>query len=227
MANKDELIEQAVSLGLTLTGEETKPELEQMIETANGNNFDASLKSASKTEEQMVPLSMVKQLIAEAIQNQAEKDKPVKIKKVTEHRAHVHRLNNKWVIDFADRNYDYENKKVKDPYIKEKIHAFQKFNNEKREYEAWLTLVYDDGSQEEIPLNRYVQRRTSVYCLIKKREKMDKSYSVGEVEKKKEVGDKNVGTGIMIEQDVEMYEETFQVETPDGKVLSLPYYVLA
>lgn len=177
-------------------------------------------------EEQMVPLSSVKQLIAEAMAAMAEKDKPQKVKKVTEHHAHVWRLNGKWIVDFADRNYDYKKKEIIDPYIKEKIHAYQIFNQQKREFEAWITLVYQDGTREDIPLNRYIERRTLVYCPIIKRQKVDKSYIIGEIEQKKESGDLMKGTGIMVDQGVEMHQEIFHIKTPDGEELTLPEYVI-
>lgn len=177
-------------------------------------------------EEKMVPLSSVKKLIAEAMAEMAEKDKPAKVKRVTEHHAHAFRLNGKWIVDFADRNYDYEKKEKIDPYIKEKIHAYNQFNQQKREFEAWIKIVYDDGTMEDLPLNRYVERRTLVYLPIINREKVDKSYSIGEVEKKKEVGELNKGTGIMIDQEVQMDAEIFHLKTPEGGTLILPDYVI-
>lgn len=228
MANKDELIARAQELNLILTGEETKPELESMIEGAEPKdpNSDPNLISPDNTKEQMVPLSAVKELIAQAMAAQAEDNKPKKVKKVTEHHAHVWRLNGKWVVDFADRNYDYDKKQIIDPYIKDKIHAYQLFNQQKREFEAWIKLVFEDGTMEDIPLNRYVERRTLVYCLIVERKKVDKSYVIGEIEKKKESGDLMKGTGVMIDQEVEMHQEVFVVKTPEGKTLTLPEYVI-
>lgn len=231
MAHKDDLKAQAEKLGVKLEGTETVAELEAAIETAS-KDLPPDPTTKPKTEdtlsesEKMVPLSMVKQMIAEAMAQQAETNKPVKVKKVTEHHAHVWRLNGKWVVDFSDRNYDYENKKIIDPYIKEKIHAYNVFNTTKREFEAWIKIVFQDGSTEELPLNRYIERRTLVYCKITRREKVDKSYVIGEVEKKKEQGDRNVGTGIMIDQEVEMHSEIFHITTPDGESLVLPDYVI-
>lgn len=225
MAHKDNLKTEAEDLGIALEGNENVATLEAMIADKKGP-IDPNPK-AVPSQETMVPLSEVKKLIAEAMANQSERDKPVKLKKVTEHHAHVFRLNGKWVIDFADRNYDYENKKIIDPYIKQKVHAYNVYNPQKREFEAWIKLIFQDGSTEELQLNRYVERRTAVYCKIVKREKVDESYVIGEVEKKKENRDGvNVGTGVMIDQEVEMHREIFHVITPDGEELSLPEHVV-
>lgn len=221
MAKKEELIAKAQELEITLTGEETNTELEVLIK----ERMPVAPPENDKSEK-MVPLSMVKELIAEAMAKQAEESKPVKVKKVTEHHAHVWRLNGKWVVDFANHNYDYEQKKIIDPYIKEPIHAFNIFNKDKREFESWITVIFNDGSTEDIPLNRYVERRVLVYCKIAKREKIDRTYSIGEVDKNKEVGDRMVPSGIMIDQEVEMHNEIFHVETPDGEKLTLPDYVI-
>src|SRR6266853_4429448 len=125
MAKKDDLIKKAGELEISLSGEETNAKLEEMIlEKEPAFVYKPATDPAPATE-QMVPLSAVKELIAEAMRNQAEKDKPAKVKKVTEHHAHVWRLNGKWIVDFADRNYDYVKKEIVDPYIKDKIHAYQ------------------------------------------------------------------------------------------------------
>lgn len=244
MSKKDELIAKATEMNLPLTGEETNTVLENMIKDANPNpglventqdnnqpikNENTAIsqniapKDAKPEGEAMVPLSKVKELIAEAMANQAEASKPVKVKRVTEHHAHVWRFNGKWVIDFIDRNQD--------PYVKEKIHAYQKFNEQKREFEAWIEIklldeATDEISTETLPLNRYVERRVLVYCPIVERKRVDRSYSIGEVEKKKEVGGILKGTGVMVDQEVEMYQEIFVVKTPSGKILTLADYVI-
>lgn len=168
--------------------------------------------------EATMKVSDVKKLIAEAIANAKEADKPIKLKRVTEHTAHVWRFDGKWVVDFKDRNTD--------PYVKEKVHAFNKYNEQLRRFEAWIELVFHDGTTKEIPLTTYMKNRTPVYCPIIKRHQKDTSYSTGEVEKKKEVNDRLVGTGVMIDQEVVMTEETLEMKTPDGILLKLPDYII-
>ena len=83
MASKDELIKQAGDMNIPLTGEETKPELEALIKgQIEGTKPEIPKDPAS---DRMIPASMVKELIAEALAIQAEKDKPQKVKRVLEH----------------------------------------------------------------------------------------------------------------------------------------------
>lgn len=173
----------------------------------------------SVAEEPTVKMSDVAKMIADAIANSKEAEKPQKAKRVTEHYAHVWRFDGKWVVDFKDRNTD--------PYIKEKVHSFNKFNEQRREFESWIELIFDDGSTKEIPLTTYIKNRVLVYCPIIKRHQIDKTYSIGEIEKKKEVNDKLIGTGVMIDQEVNIVEESFELKTPDGVVRTLPAYVIA
>lgn len=226
MPYKDDLKEKATQLGIPTKGTENIETLETLIGQSIGTVPVVSATPTAPSQEVMVPISQVKELIREAMAAQAEKDKPVKVKKVTEHHAHVFRLNGKWVVDFANRNYDYENKKIIDPYIKEKIHAYQVYNPQKREFEAWIKLIFQNGTMEEIPLNRYIERRTLIYCKINKREKVDASYVIGEVDKQKEVGDMMKPSGVMIDQEVTMHREIFHVITPDGEELILPEHVI-
>ena len=225
----DELKDKALSLNIELSGEETQAEIEAKIAEIEGPKEPTPTPKTSKTEstERMIPISDVKKLIAEALAAQKEENQPVKLKKSTEHLAHVWRLNGKWVVDFADRNFDYEKGQPIDPYIKTKIHAYNIYNQNKREFESWITLIYNDGSKEDIALNKYIESRTLVYCRILNRERVDASYTIGEVEKKKEGTDGiMVGTGMMIDQDVTKYTEIITVETPDHEKLTLPDYVI-
>lgn len=187
-------------------------------------------KSAAPAE-QMVPVSDIKKMIAEEIArdraSRSDDAKPKKAKKITEHFAHLWRLDGKWIVDFTDRNIDKETGEKVDPYIRSKVHAFQKYNPEKREFEAWIELVFHDGSKKEMSLPKYVEHRFLVYCQIQKRERIDASYDIGEVELKKDNGDMYVGTGVMIDQSVNMFEERFTIQTPDGAVLTVPDYVIA
>lgn len=187
-------------------------------ETINNETEETKTEEAVKTE-QMIPHSKVQEMIDKAMASFKEEEKPIKPKRVTEHTAHVWRFDGKWVVDFKDRNTD--------PYIKEKVFSFQKYNEQRREFETWIELVFNDGSTKEIPHTTYMKNRTPIYCPILKRDKIDKTYSIGEVEKKKEVNDVLVGTGVMVDQEVVIHEEVFEIKTPEGEVLKLSADVIA
>jgi len=170
-----------------------------------------------KKEEKMIPLSDVKKLIADAIASSKEPT-VMSPKKVTEHHAQVWRLDGKWVVDFVNRNTD--------PYVKKEIFAYEKYNAEKREFESWIEIKFQDGTTKDISLKNYVSNRVLVYCLILKKEKIDRSYSLGQVEKKDWKGDKMVGTGVMMEQIVEMHNEVVTIKTPDGEILEIPDHAI-
>ena len=179
------------------------------------------------TKEKMIPMSQVQKMMEEVVRMSKEENKPLKARRVTEHTAHVWRFDGKWVVDFVDRNIDPETNEKIDPYIKDSIFAFNKFNEQKREFEAWITLKFNDGTTKEVPLNRYVQHRVLVYCPIVKREKVDASYSIGEVEKKKDNGDMLVGTGVYVDQEVVIEKELFHIKTPEGETLIIPDHAIA
>lgn len=230
MATKEELIKALAEKGVTADPEAHPATLAKQLkdlDTPPTPSTTADTKPivtesalpAKEVPEGMMKISDVRALIAEALAQQAADAKqPIKLKRSTEHTAHVWRLDGKWVVDFKDRNND--------PYVKGKVHAFQKFNEQKREFEAWIEVVFDDGSTKELPLVTYVKNRVPIYCPIIKRHQMDKSFSFGEVEKKKEVGDKLIPSGVVVDQEVTMYEELFEMKTPEG-VLKIPSYAIA
>lgn len=233
-----ELQEKAVSLGIVLNGNETKAMISEMIiaksqpivtpdaliDASTPPSVDSFTVVPDGEKVVMMKVSDIQKLIADAIIASKETN-IVKPKKVTEHTIHVWRLDGKWVVDFKDRNDD--------EYFKGKVHSFQKFNEQRREFEAWIELVLEDLegniSYKEMPLQNYVKHRHLVYCPLVKRHLNDKSYIIGEVELKKDnsKGDGYVGTGKMIDQSVEQYETTFEVRLPTGQVKMLPEYVIA
>ncbi len=232
MASREELVEQLKTKGIEADPTAHPATLAKMLKDADKESGTPPVEpvtstspttspapSSSTPTEGYVKISDVKQMISDALaQQKTDSAKPIKLKKITEHTAHVWRFDEKWVVDFKDRNSD--------PYKKEKVHAYNRFNEQQRIFQAWIELVFDDGSTKDIPLTTYLEHRFPIYCPIIKRHIIDKSYVAGEVEQKKEVGDKLVGTGKMIDQDVTMYSEVFEVKTPDGVIRMIPDYAI-
>lgn len=239
MASKQELIDQLKAKGIEADESMHPQTLTKMLrdtEAGSDAGTDADDMPAVASQPQQVVqeqapqgymrMEDVKALIAQALADQKEDaGKPVKIKRITEYTARLFRIDGKWVVDFKDQNTDADGNK-KDEYIKNKLHAWQKFNEQTREFEAWIEVVLEDKTTKVLSLKNYINNRVPVVCTILKRHQADKSYSIGEVEKKKEVGDKYVGTGVMVDQEVVKFEETFDMKTPDGQVLTLPHWVI-
>ena len=176
--------------------------------------------------EKMFTGDQVKALIADVLrEHDANKGKPVSPKKVFKHNYQVSRFKDsndgnksKWVVGFVDSNTD--------PYINHPVYSVQKFNANKRENEAFVTLKFNDGATLEVPLKYYIMHRTQLFMPAKSKEIVDKSYSHGEVPMTQEVGDKYVPTGKMMEQLVDIQETLFTFEL-DGQEYVIPEYALA
>lgn len=165
--------------------------------------------------EQLIPMSEVKKLFREMMANEGKVEEP---DKPSEHVASLCRLDGKWVVDFKDYNTD--------PYIQSKVESVKKLSSDGKEYVSYITVVFDDATEKEIPLNLFMRNLTPIQCVITERKKKNVSYSIGEVEKTEWVNDRKVGTGVMIDQKVTMFEERFVLSTPDGKTVEVPGSVI-
>lgn len=230
MSQKEDLIKSATALGITLSGDETVAVLRELIENHAGNVPPQPEGSTSPEPggERMIPMSDVKKLIAEEMAKmtaqQDEQKGARKVKRVQEHHVQLHRWNSKWVIDFVNQNND--------PYLKVPVHAFDVWNQEKRQNIAHIELVLLDEktgekTTEKVALTRYLERRINIFCPILNRIKKDASYSIGEVEIKKDKGDGMMkGTGVYRDQEVTIAQETFELKTPEGTILKVPDYAI-
>lgn len=188
----------------------------QAIEEEKVEAVAATEVSNSSPKEQMVPLSEVKKLIREALADQ--NDSPKKPEKPDSYMASLCRLDSKWVIDFKDHN--------KDPYVTTKVETVKKWIPESKEFVSFVTLIFSDGSEKEMPLNLFMRYATPISCRIVERKKKDRSYSIGQVEEMVWKGDRKVGTGNMVEQKVTMHDDIFVIQTPDGLVVEVPGSVI-
>jgi hypothetical protein len=233
MSTKAELIQQLKDRGIEADPATHPATLAKMLKEAppTANPTPSAPLNNPAPSERTFSLQDVKALIAEALATAKDDARaPIKVKKVTEHTAHVWRFDGKWVVDFKDRNTQVNPEtglieKI-DQYILKPQHAYQKFNEQTRMFEAWIEIVFNDGSTKNLPLTTYVEHRVPVYCPIIKRHQIDRSEVVGEVEKKKEVGDKYVGTGIVIDQEVNRYDEVFEIRTPEGTIYKISDYAI-
>lgn len=130
----------------------------------------------------------------------------------------IARIEGKFVTDFRNVNTDH--------FIKKIIHAYNKFNEQIRQWEAWIDVVFEDGSVKPMPLLYLISNATPIVTPIIEVIKEDKSYSEGQVEKFV-YKDNREGTGIMVNQKVEQYFYKYVVNNPEtGDRMVLPQYVV-
>jgi len=131
------------------------------------------------------------------------------------------RIESKLVVDFVNKNTD--------PFLPNVvIHAFNKWNETQKQFEAWLEVVFDDGTTKEIPLLYLVSNARPIECPVIKENKKDTSYSLGMVDKKvyDEKSGGMQGQGLKVKQEVKQQEVSFIISTPDGKEFEVPEYVV-
>ena len=154
MSTKAELIQQLKDRGIEADPATHPATLAKMLKEAptetppTTENIVPQATQPQAPSERTFSLQDVKALIAEALATAKDDARaPIKVKKVTEHTAHVWRFDGKWVVDFKDRNTQVNPEtglieKI-DQYILKPQHAYQKFNEQTRMFEAWIEIVFN------------------------------------------------------------------------------------
>lgn len=161
--------------------------------------------------------SLLKQALAEAKKEASgisdeslDEEDPYAIKTVR-----LPRFTNKFVCSFKQMN--------EDEYSKDRlfIPTWDVFNPQKKQYEPYVTAIFDDGSELSVPLLTLITRGQQTFAevpivdIITK----DTSYSAGKTESK-EVRPgawDSTGTGQMVKMKVTQHDYAFKVTLPNGK----------
>lgn len=176
--------------------------------------------------QQLFTMDEVKRMMEEVVSRvRTEKGEGFKKPEVrAKHAARVSRLESKFIVDFKNVNTD--------PYLNKKVYAFNQFDEKERQWVAWITVIFQDGSEKTVPLKYLCEMAVGVKCDIMKKEDIDTSYSIGQVEKVIIKGYKPEGTGMLVDQTVMQKQTMYTIKTPrteefpEGELLTLPEYVL-
>lgn len=179
------------------------------FKTSNATQTTSNL----ETSEEFVRKEDVQAMIRAALAQDREAQLPRRTNKETAHEIRVWRFNGKFVKGLKDFNYDEDGNKI-DEYLKEPIQYIKRFNQNSRENEYFIGLIYEDGTTELVLHGQYMNRRVPLWCKIIERKRQDISYDIGDVEVKKEVDGLQIPTGQFIPQEVRMYKEIITVEIP-------------
>lgn len=160
--------------------------------------------------------AMLKQVADEAGQRSEEAKENTDRKKLR-----LARIEGQLIVGFKNRNEDEFLPGIV-------IHAFNKWNNEAKQNEAWVEVVFENGKTKEMPLLYLVSTARPMVVEIVKENVKDESYSIGQVEKTiyDESGGTMKGSGIMVQQKVEKYSKTFDVLLPTGEQITVPDYII-
>lgn len=132
------------------------------------------------------------------------------------------RFMGKFIIDIKDQNTD--------PYVKSKVEAFDMFNEQTRQMEPWMTLIFDDETEMTVKAWQAIKGSKPVQATILETMKEDTSYNVLGPDgkpKKIEVTDvkwdsyKSSGSGKMVTQRIKSFHAKYKVQVPDGRVFTV------
>lgn len=229
MAKEDLIKELEDITGVEVDPKTTVKELEEKIAEAKStsveNSGEASSEAPTQSQDKMYSTDDVKNLIAQALKQHSEmqsnNDKDIiRPGAPMKHFRPIRRWRTndgkwKWVVDLKDFNTDDLDDRPK--------YSFEKYNEKTRQYESFVGLIFNDGTEEVVHVNRYVDKRDQKYCRLVETENIDKSYATGIVDERID-GKK---TGRKVEQRVTIIEKRYKVELPDGTVVTVPDYAIA
>lgn len=123
----------------------------------------------------------------------------------------------KYVVAFKNKNVD--------PFNTHKtVQSWNVFDPQIRQYIPWITVIFDDATEQDVPLNALFEQSVPVKCVILDRITEDKSYSNGKVERTEVKDWRPEGTGVMVNQKVTQTKTFFKIQTPapESKVMTVP-----
>lgn len=118
------------------------------------------------------------------------------------------RFQNKFIVGFKNTNTD--------PYFPELvIQAFDVWNEQTKKMDAWVDVIFLDGSDLKMPLYSIITRSTKVECDLIEVVPTPKNYDNGKVEIMGEVKEySRVGTGATTKLKVMVNEYKFKIKIP-------------
>lgn len=146
--------------------------------------------------------AMLEQVLANARGEGAEK-KPAK--RVPEVR--MPRFQGKFIIGFKNVNTD-------EFFQDKEIYSFDVWDDKIKQNVAWVTVIFDDKTELNVPLQTAVQRSRMVKCELVDTVKHDVSYSIGKVERQEVEEYRMKGTGQTVDMEVKQFKYTYKVKLP-------------
>ncbi len=120
------------------------------------------------------------------------------------------RFQNKFIFGFKNTNVD-------EYFPDAVIHAFNVFNPESKQQVPYVTIVFEDATELNLPLETIIKRSQKVWVDIIEIVEKDISYSAGKTERAEVKDYSRTGTGVMVKMKVTQADYKYKVRLPDGK----------
>ncbi len=146
----------------------------------------------------------------EGEQESLDEEDPYKVKQVTIPRF----VNKDGVVQFV---IGFKNKNI-DPYFPDSvIQSFDVWNSQTKRNDPWVTLVYEDKSEMDVPLQTVIKKSQVASVDLIEVIPKDKSYSAGKTERAEVKDYSRGGTGTYVKMKVTMADYSYLVKLPSGK----------
>ena len=133
-------------------------------------------------------------------------------------KVRMSRFEEKWVVDYVDKN--------KDPYVSKKIFDFDKRNEVSGVVEKHVTLKFDDGTEKDVPFISYLRNRNQVWVDVEERKEIKSVKKIGKVTIKEIRGNNTFDTGREVDQIVSGVNTFFTVNLNEAGTVTVPEYIV-
>lgn len=179
-----------------------------------------SVESVDTVKETMIPASQVADIVRAELSRILEaQNKQEEVSDSDEKtKVRVSRFDNKWVVDYEDKNND--------PYRKSKMFEFPARNEFTGQVESHVTLVFADGSKKDVPFLTYLRNRVQIKLDLEERIETKSEKVVGTVTVKEVRGNNTYDTGREVKQIVSGKTTKFKVNLEGVGEVVLPEYMI-
>lgn len=169
--------------------------------------------AGTKNQKELYNREEVMQMIRQALADDKKKDEIVDDEEqFKQKQVRVPRFTNKFIFAFKNTNND--------PYFAEVVtYAFDVWNEKTRRNEAWVTVIFEDETEMNVPLATVIEKSKKVWLDLVEVIEKDSSYVDGKVEKAQmSPGDWSPKqSGNLVKVKVTKADYSYKVKLPDGK----------
>ncbi len=171
-------------------------------------------KLLEKTEQRMYSAEEVMKIVRAEIQKAKDQENGVESldeeDPYAQKEVRIPRFLKKFIIGFKNTNDDEYNPDSI-------VHAFDVWNENLKRNEAFVTVIFDDETEMNLPLRTVIEKSQKVWMPLIEIVEKDKSYSSGKTERAEVKDYSRSGTGVMVKMKVTQAEYMYKVKFPDGK----------